>query len=53
MQSKPVGQWINLLKEEQKFKKVGAVGYCWGYKVVVTSEGTRDVFDAIAGPHPS
>jgi dienelactone hydrolase len=52
-QSKPVGEWLKLLKEEKGFKKIGAVGYCWGYKVAITAEGARDVFDAIATPHPS
>jgi len=44
---------LKLLKEEKKYKKVGAVGYCWGYKVSVTADHAREVLDAIATPHPS
>lgn len=32
--------------------KVGAVGACWGYKVIVLSEGIKDM-SAAAGMHPS
>lgn len=52
-QAKPAGEWLKLLKEEKKYKKVGAVGYCWGYKVAVTADHAREVLDAIATPHPS
>ena len=52
-QAKPAGEWLKLLKEEKKYKKVGAVGYCWGYKVSVTADHAREVLDAIASPHPS
>jgi dienelactone hydrolase len=44
---------LKLLKEEKKYKKIGAVGYCWGYKVIVTADHARDVLDAIATAHPS
>jgi dienelactone hydrolase len=52
-QAKPAGEWLKLLKEEKKYKKIGAVGYCWGYKVAVTADHAREVLDAIATPHPS
>jgi hypothetical protein len=49
-QSAPVAKAVKALKE--KYSKVGGVGYCWGYKVIVTSEGIAE-FDAVAGAHPS
>jgi dienelactone hydrolase len=52
-QAKPAGEWLKLLKEEKKYNKVGAVGYCWGYKVAVTADHARETLDAIATPHPS
>lgn len=52
-QSKPVGEWTKLLKDERKIKSLGTVGYCWGYKVAVTMEGSQGLFDAIAAAHPS
>ncbi|EIW69118.1 hypothetical protein TREMEDRAFT_39389 [Tremella mesenterica DSM 1558] len=50
-QSKPVADTVKALKE-LGFKSIGGVGYCWGYKCLVVSEGAG-LFHAIVGAHPS
>lgn len=50
-QSKPVAEMVTSVKTGS-IQKVGLFGYCWGYKVAVTSEAASMV-DAIAGCHPS
>lgn len=49
-QSQPISEIASAVKA--KYSKVGGVGYCWGYKAIVVSEGVGK-FDAIAGCHPS
>lgn len=49
-QAEPVAKIITALKG--KHAKLGAVGYCWGYKVLVTSPEIKGI-DALAGAHPS
>ncbi|RSH94412.1 hypothetical protein EHS25_004215 [Saitozyma podzolica] len=47
-QSKPVADVAAALSKY----KLGGIGFCWGYKVLVTSEGSGS-FKALAGAHPS
>jgi hypothetical protein len=47
-QSKPVADVAAALSKYQ----LGGIGFCWGYKVLVTSEGSGS-FKALAGAHPS
>ena len=51
-QSAPVAKVINEIRSASTGVKIGIVGACWGYKVAVTSEGSKAV-DAIAGIHPT
>jgi dienelactone hydrolase len=50
-QHEPVAKAISYLSENGA-KNVGAVGYCWGYKVLASMPGTEKLA-AIAGCHPS
>ena len=50
-QSKPVAEIVEAIKSSGH-SKLGALGMCWGYKVVITSEGAGE-FLAIASAHPS
>ena len=49
-QSEAVSKVVSALKCEGV--KIGSVGACWGYKVIVLSKGSNH-FQAIAGIHPS
>lgn len=49
-QIEPVAKVANELKSNGS--KVGSVGACWGYKVIVESQD-KSKFDAVAGIHPS
>lgn len=49
-QSETVNKLISGLKS--KHASLGAVGYCWGYKVLVVSDAFKQV-GAFAGAHPS
>lgn len=49
-QSGPVGKVINELKS--KHSKLGAAGFCWGWKAIVLANDL-DKVDAIATGHPS
>ncbi|GFZ50346.1 hypothetical protein JCM24511_08103 [Saitozyma sp. JCM 24511] len=48
-QSKPVA---DVTAELSSKYKLGGIGVCWGYKVLVTSEGVGN-FKALSGAHPS
>ena len=50
-QSKPVADAIAAIKA-QGFTSVGAIGLCWGWKVIVKSEGVSGLA-AVASNHPS
>jgi len=50
-QSEAFGKALAQLKAEGA-KKVGTVGFCWGWKTIVTSSAVND-FDCIASVHPS
>jgi len=50
-QSKPFADVAKALKAEG-YKSIGALGACWGYKVIVSSEGLGEI-SAIASAHPS
>jgi len=50
-QSGPVAKLAKEIKAKSG-GKLGSIGACWGYKVIVESEGAGE-FDAIAGIHPS
>jgi dienelactone hydrolase len=42
-----------VIKElKQNGVKLGSIGACWGYKVIVTNEAASE-FSAAAGIHPS
>lgn len=49
-QSDAVGKLIDELKNDGV--KLGSIGACWGYKVLVTAKDVAKL-DAIAGIHPS
>lgn len=50
-QSEPVTKAVNSLKEAGH-GKVAVIGYCWGYKSAVLSEGLAKA-DAFIGVHPT
>ncbi|KAK4689171.1 hypothetical protein P7C73_g920, partial [Tremellales sp. Uapishka_1] len=50
-QHAPFGKVVEALKSAGA-EKVGAVGYCWGYKVIVSSPAVKEL-GATAGAHPS
>ncbi|KAI0345740.1 dienelactone hydrolase endo-1-3,1,4-beta-D-glucanase [Trametopsis cervina] len=43
--------FVKKLKEEKKYAKIGAVGYCFGGSVAIRL-GSSDLFDAIVIAHP-
>ncbi|KAL7419773.1 hypothetical protein Q5752_005689 [Cryptotrichosporon argae] len=49
-QSKPIADALAAVKTATA--KVGAIGFCWGWKAIVLSEAVGK-FDAIASAHPS
>ncbi|WWD08664.1 hypothetical protein V865_006777 [Kwoniella europaea PYCC6329] len=51
-QLEPVSKYVQQLKSSSSSSKVAAIGYCWGYKVVVEAQSQAGV-EAIIGPHPS
>lgn len=50
-QSKPIAEVAKAFKS-LGYSSVGAAGFCWGYKVIVMSEGVGE-FAAIAASHPT
>jgi dienelactone hydrolase len=50
-QSEAFGQVLQQLKAEGA-RKVGVVGFCWGWKAIVTSSAVNQ-FDCVAACHPS
>ncbi|WOO78917.1 putative AIM2 family protein [Vanrija pseudolonga] len=50
-QSEQIGKALDGLKA-QGYAKVGASGFCWGWKAIVSAEKVNE-FDAISAAHPS
>lgn len=50
-QSEAFGKVVKQLRADG-YSKVGAVGFCWGWKAIVTSSAVKDL-DCVASCHPS